>query len=518
VSSLNKRTPIKLTSKVKTTTHGGATTYEEGAEEQLYRAVMSCMLWEDTHYEDGTSIADRIASLIPKVNPLRVAQTAIDARTLMKLRHVPLLIARVMAKLPTHKHLVERLLLEIIQRPDEITEFLAIYRKDNKKEPLSAQVKRGLAGAFLKFNEYELAKYSKKGSFRLRDALFLVHPSPENAEQETLLYKKLAEDKLETPDTWEIAISAEGNNKASWERLLSEKKLGDLALIRNLRNMSKNLVSQDLIRQALKDMKGTRVLPFRYLTAATHAPGYEPELESALFRSTENQEKLPGKTILIVDVSGSMYHAKISEKSELDRAKTACALAVLVRELCENAVIYATAGNDHSRIHKTQLVPARRGFALSDAIYGMCHPLGGGGIFLKQVMDYVKAEQGTADRIIVITDEQDCALSSSDAPDKANAFGTNNYIINVNSYKNGIGYSKWIHINGWSEAVLDFIKMHEEFRLSEVTFMQGTPPPKKRKAYAEKANKVKKGSRAVRGSVSGNRTVRKSSKTRIVLI
>ena len=441
-------------------THGGARTFEVDAEEKLYRTVMTCLLWEDVHYENGETIAQRIASLIPKVSPLRVAQIAIDARNLMKLRHVPLLIAREMAKLESHKGIVSKVLSEIIQRADELTEFLAIYWKE-KKQPLSNQVRKGLSAAFKKFNEYSLAKYDSKGEkIRLRDVLFLVRPKSDTAEQKNL-WKKLANDKLETPDTWEVEISKAGNNKNSWERLLKENKLGDLALIRNLRNMEKVNVNSDLIKSAINKMKGDRVLPFRYLFAALHAPKYESELEQALFRSLEGKEKLKGKTILIVDVSGSMYGTTVSKNSEVDRARVATSLAVLVRELCENAAIYATAGNDGSRIHKTQLVPSRRGFALSDAIFKLSEPLGGGGIFLTQVMDYVKKAETSADRIIVITDEQDCS-GESDAPSRADAFGTYNYIINVNTYEHGIGYKKWTHINGWSEAVLDFIRINEE--------------------------------------------------------
>jgi hypothetical protein len=31
------------------------------------------------------------------------------------------------------------------------------------------------------------------------------------------------------------------------------------------------------------------------------------------------------------------------------------------------------------------------------------------------------------------------------------------YVINVASNRNGVGYGQWIHIDGWSEAVVDYI-------------------------------------------------------------
>lgn len=126
-------------------------------EMQLRRSVMSCLLWEREFYEEGEDIASRIISLIPKVSPEKVAAMAIEARGRMKLRHVPLLIVREMARHNSHKGLVGQTLAEIIQRPDELAEFVAIYWKDGR-QPLSAQVKKGLAAAFTKFEEYALAK------------------------------------------------------------------------------------------------------------------------------------------------------------------------------------------------------------------------------------------------------------------------------------------------------------------------------------------------------------------------
>lgn len=511
-------------------THEGARTTAVNSEEQLCRAVMSCLLWEDAHYESGVSIADRIKDLIPKVDPLRVAQIAIDARSLMHLRHVPLLLAREMARLESHKHLVGRLLPEIIQRPDELTEFMAIYWSD-KKQPLSAQVKKGLASAFTKFNEYSLGKYNQNGKVQLCDILFLTCPISKDREQ-AATWKKLADKTLRAPEnTWEVEISAKGNNKDSWEKLLRENSLGAMALIRNLRNMTEVHVNQKLIKEALLKSDVSKVLPFRFLAAAQHAPGFEPELEMAMFKSLADKEKLSGKTIIVVDVSGSMYSTKISEKSEMDRAKAACALAVLARELCEDPVIYATAGSDSLRIHKTQKVPSRRGFALSDAIYNLCRPLGGGGIFLTQTMDYIKNHEGSADRIIVITDEVDCS-GESDAPAKANAFGTHNYIVNVNTYKHGIGYGKWTHINGWSEAILDYVRLSEEgFRPREISQAllvekktQQQPKGKSMKIVvrtgtdAQKAKRLKKSDRNTRKNVSRNGNVRKKLQTATVSV
>jgi hypothetical protein len=123
-----------------------------GPEQQLRRALMNCMLWEDQFYEDGVSIAERIGALVPKVKAETVAAMAIEAREDMKLRHAPLLIVREMARHEGHKVLVADTLECVIQRPDELTEFLAIYWADaigpmqqRKTRAVSAQAKKGLA-------------------------------------------------------------------------------------------------------------------------------------------------------------------------------------------------------------------------------------------------------------------------------------------------------------------------------------------------------------------------------------
>lgn len=445
MATLNKKEKINVE------THGGAKAQHVGVKEELARTVMTCLLWENTHYESGESVGDRIKNLVAKCDNKYVAELAVKARNDMQLRHVPLLLVREMARKGGKE--VSATLAEVIQRPDEITEFLAIYWKDGKC-PLSAQVKIGLAQAFTKFSEYQLAKYNRDGAVKLKDALFMCHAKPISDEQAEV-WKQLIDGTLVAPDTWEVALSAGADKKKTFERLLKEGKLGGLAVLRNLRNMTEARVDEKLIKDRLtKGLK--RALPFRFIAAAKHAPRFENELSEAMLQSLAQYDKLPGTTLLIVDISGSMG-APLSCKSELNRLDTASALAILVREVSEDATIYATAGNDPRRIHATALIPSRRGIPLVDAIRNMNRDLGRGGIFLKQCMDFIdEKEQKTFDRVIVLTDEQDCDRKCN--PMTAKKLGKKNYMINVATYKNGVGYGNgWTHINGWSERVIDYI-------------------------------------------------------------
>ena len=423
-------------------THEGATASRINTTQELRRSVMACMLWENEFYEDGVSIANRISALIPTVPAEKVAEMAIEAREKMKLRHVPLLIVKEMAAVPTHKHLVASTLERIIQRADELTEFLAMYQigRTGKKKlnKLSKQVQKGLAKAFTKFDEYQLAKYNRDTEIKLRDVLFLSHAKPKD-EAQAALWKRLIAGELKTPDTWEVEISASKDKKASWERLLVENKLGALALLRNLRNMQDAKVTERLVFSAMESMDTRRVLPFRFIASAKYAPQWESQLEAAMFKCLAEVPKLHGKTALLVDHSGSM-EGKLSEKSEMTRFDAAAAIGMILREICDDVAVFTFSDN-------CIRVPSRRGFAMREAIMSRINPVG---TLLGKAVNFVYEKYPECERLIVITDEQ-----SHDTPGNQHGKG---YVINVGSAKNGIGYGAWKHIDGFSEHVIDYIK------------------------------------------------------------
>lgn len=417
------------------TTHQGGTAKRIPPDAQLRRSVMACLLWEDTFYEDGVSVAQRIADLVAVVKPATVAALAVEARSSMNLRHVPLLLCRELAR---HKALKAQTLADVIQRADELAEFLAIYWEEGKR-PLAAQVKKGLALAFRKFNAYSLAKYNRDAAVKLRDVLFLCHAKPRDAEQDAL-WKALISGTLPIPDTWEVELSAGKDKKATWERLIAEKKLGAMALLRNLRNMEQAKADRAIIREALAVADVRRVLPFRFIAAARYGPEYEADLEACLFRSLQKSKRMSGRTVVLIDVSGSM-DAALSAKSDMTRMDAACGVGMVARELCADAAVFTFSN------HLVK-VAARRGFALRDGIVqSQAHSS-------TQLAAAIAALNGTEkyDRLIVVTDEQTHDGITAPLPE-ARA-----YCINVAPYKNGVGYGqRWTHIDGFSEAVVRYI-------------------------------------------------------------
>ena len=418
-------------------THEGAKAPRIAPLAQLERSVMSCLLWEDEFYEGGVTIAARIAGLVRQLPAADVAKVAIRAKEEMRLRHVPLLIAREMLRDKAGRELFREVAPRVFTRPDDITEFLAIYWKDRPEEPLAKQAKRHVGNAFRQFDEYQLAKHNGGSrAVKLRDALRITRPKPADAAQAEL-WRKLVKGELATPDTWEVELSKGGDKKASWERLLTEEKLGGLAMLRNLRNMREAGVNHDLIRKGIAGVRAGKLLPINFIAAARTNPMFESALESKFVECFADRPARAGSTIILVDVSGSM-DARLSGRSELTRMDVACSLAMIGREMF-GALRVLTFSDDLVE------VPARRGFSLRDAVTNsQTH----GSTALGKAVRKLPA----CDRLIVITDEQ----SSDPLPKRTG------YLINVASNQNGIGYGSWIHIDGWSDKVLDYIVRLEE--------------------------------------------------------
>lgn len=404
--------------------------------QQLRRSVMSCLLWENEFYEHGETIAERIRGLVKQCSPADVVAIAVEAKEKMRLRHVPLFLAREVARSEEGRKELKNLIPHLITRPDDITELLSIYFLDKKVARQAAklpnQLKKHLGESFKKFDEYQLAKYNGgKKTVSLKDAMKLTHPSTKDAEQ-LALWGRLIKDELATPDTWEVEISGSTDKKASWERLLVENRLGGLALLRNLRNMAKVSVDEDLIRVGINGINAGRLLPINFISASKYNPQFEPLLEKKFLECFSNKPKMPGKTVILVDISGSM-DMKLSGKSELDRIDVACSLAMIGAELFEELRVFTFS-------NQMVEVPVRHGFALRDAIIrSQPH----NGTDLGRAVAAIPGEV----RLIVITDEQ----SSTPVPQRKG------YMVNVASAKNGVGYHQWTHIDGWSDKVFSFI-------------------------------------------------------------
>ena len=427
------------------TTHEGGRAARLTDEQTLRRSVLACLLWEDTFYEDGEGVHDRIVRLCGTVKPGVVSALAVEARQKHNLRHVPLLLCR---ELVRAGHLSAETLAGCLQRADEPQQFLALLW-DGGKHYIPRAVRRGIITALGMWTEYHLSKWGRSGPITMRDVLRMVRPKPESAEQAEL-WRKVVKQELAPPDTWETAFLRAGkgaDKKAVWTHLLVKSALPSLALLRNLRNMKEADVEKGLVAAALEKANFSRVLPFRFLAAARAVPSWEDMIDTAMLRQTPARV-LPGKTVLLVDGSGSMAHP-MSEKSDLTRMDGAAGLAILAREACEDAAIYTFRGPTYQSGNdiRVEQVPPRRGMALRDAL----GPPDGG----TPMAEALRVANQSCDRLLVFTDEQ-----SRD--DVGGGFGRRRYMVNVGTDEKGVGYGDWTRVNGFSEAVLDFICEYED--------------------------------------------------------
>ena len=340
-----------------TLNHEGAKAYALSPEMELYILVVTSM-FTDKFYEANDDRVSRLRALIVKTKPEFVAKLAIYAREKMYLRTMPLVLMVELAKVHSGDNLVSQALARVVQRADELTETLAYYaiandRKDTKKlGKLSKQIKKGLAIAFNKFDEYQFGKYNRDGEITLKDALFIVHPTPAN-DQQAALFTKIVEDTLEIPFTWETELSAKGNKAEVWQGLVNSEKLPYMATLRNLRNMlDANVDQHDLatVAEMISDtyqVRKSKQLPFRYLSAYRELKGNTSpctsmildSLETAIQKSAENIKGFGFDTVVAIgcDVSGSMQ-TTISPKSKIQNYDIGLLLGMLLQSRCKSVV------------------------------------------------------------------------------------------------------------------------------------------------------------------------------------
>lgn len=368
----------------------GGTGFKMTPEMELYASVCSSVLTPQYYTPNTNDQINKIKTLIRKCDPVFVAQLAVYAREQMYLRTMPMVLTVELAKCHKGDNLLRRLAGRVIQRADEITELLSYYVKANRRQPkfvevkgghnvekkiykLSNQLRKGVADAFFKFDEYQFAKYNRQGEIQLRDALFLTHPKPRTDAQKSL-FEKIAQNNLSTPQTWETQLSAAGqegkDKKAVWEGLIQSGKIGYMAMLRNLRNFLDAGVSEIWLNKVAdriadpNQVRKSKQFPFRFLSAyrsigggpinrwrdwdtdtsqgSQHENLFTPiileALENAVKISIENIPMMANNTNLVAaDVSGSMQ-GTISEKSSIQHYDIGVLLGLLVQARVPNSV------------------------------------------------------------------------------------------------------------------------------------------------------------------------------------
>lgn len=507
MSKLNKSPAPKTT----TLSKDGVVAFKHNEANELCERVLTSFFGEAKFYENGKVSDARLLHLVREVatkDPVFVAKLAVLAREKFNLRSVTQVITAELAKVHRGDALVSAVINRTALRVDDLTDLIAylieskstlktdIYGKTKHVKTLPAQVRKGISTVFSKFNAYQLGKYKALGkSVKLRDLINLIHPTPVDAEQ-SAMWKSVLDGTLVTPDTWETALTQAGQTAREegadsdklesmksdvWERMIVDKKLGYMALLRNLRNIIKSGVSPEAHAMAQaylcneKAVENSKQMPFRFysaykaLTADTTLDpflkkAYIKALNAALYFSGRNYPKMKGRTVLVCDLSQSM-NSKLSKMTEVSAKEVGAVLCSIASQFCEEFITIGFGTN--LKVIDLNDSPS----ATLENIKVILDTNVGCNTEANKVMDRLTSENISADNIIFFTDMQ------------LNGGYNNSYNSTVDRYRkeinkdvyiynlNLVGYgttqldprnNRNIMMSGWSDNVLRYIAEFQE--------------------------------------------------------
>jgi hypothetical protein len=252
-----------------------------------------------------------------------------------------------------------------IFRPDDMSEIIACFSAMNKTKATNS-MKKGFAAAIESMDAYQILKYKKD----MIDVINLVHPSPKNSKslvdyngEKVNVIDAVIKGLSVSADTWEVAQSDAGQEVAkavkagkiddtqakeilkeakaeNWNALLSEGKLGILAALRNIRNIMKTVSDSktiDTLCALLSNGEAIRkgkIMPYQ-IDLANEVLNSEfsdmnaRKISKALLKGYEDAvpnlaEMLPGRNLVLVDMSGSMT-TRVADPKRVTNYTSSCA-------------------------------------------------------------------------------------------------------------------------------------------------------------------------------------------------
>jgi hypothetical protein len=447
--------PVKTKDKP-TITHQGGAGWVRKPKGELFLFATSNMVGEDTFYEGAAERDQRFRSLVHACtlkDPDWVARFVPYLRNSMQMRTASVVmaaesaLARLEHRSATSEATVSirELVSSALQRPDEPGEFVAYWVARTGKRTLPGGVQRGVADAVERlYTEKAALKYDGTGQpWRLGDVINLVHPKAKGDWQGELytylldrrhhaadiradlsklptIAARKALDELPQdqrtafigrPDTaeklalagmtWESLSSWVGGplTAAVWESIIPS--MGYMALMRNLRNFEQAGISKATVKAVCERLEDenevlkSRQFPMRFLSAfkAVANVQWGPSLQAGLDASTKNVPVLAGKTLILVDLSGSMY-GPMSGRSTLQRWEAAAVFGAALALRSEKATLvrFGTSSVE---------VPVPKGGSVLPLVRSMGEGMGG-----TSTEAAIRRHFAGHDRIVLLTDEQ----------------------------------------------------------------------------------------------------------------
>lgn len=434
----NVTAPVKTT-RQRVLTYEGHVGYQREPKSELFLLAVSNLVREDTFYEGAAGRDQRFKALVHAVtseDPAWVASFIPYLRDTMQMRSASVVMAAeyVAAGGPNGR----RVVASALSRPDEPAELLAYWAQEYGRN-FPAPIKRGVADAVTRlYTERAALKYDGLSrAWRMGDVIDMTHPKP-TAEWQSSLFRWLLDtrhnrDEIALPDgcamiaaraaleaipvgkrrealdpgtlsaaglTWE-ALSGwlQGPMDAqAWEAVIPS--MGYMALLRNLRNFEQAGVSGAVLTTVAarladpEQVAKSRQFPLRFLSAYRNITSerFAWPIEQALEHSVGNIPRLNGRTLILVDVSGSM-NDRLSARSELRRWDAAALFGVALAKRCESARVIA---------YNTQAYKISLTHPVMRTVEDIKRIVGGGTL----TMQTLAATYGGEARVVILTDEQ----------------------------------------------------------------------------------------------------------------
>lgn len=330
---------------IKTESYEGGKVYKKDPLEDWMNFLFTSMM-TDGFYETANKQQVRFQELteniVEKYGAEFAAKTAVFARKELGMRSI----THMTAALLNNKQFNNKRVFykDICKRPDDATEIFAAVNMFGMKP--SHGLVAGVGKYLSTLGEYQIQKYQMKGrKYNLYDLINITHAHSAAIDK----YKQ--GQLVGGADTWENAISnaTKETKAAEWTRLLHEDKLGYLALIRNLNNLLENISGSDipLLCEKLTNEDAIRlslVFPYQIYVAFKNLKYTNPQviaaLDTAFIYSTQNMPELPGKTALILDVSGSMEEKFGKTCLTIKETSAVYAIALLYHQNTRDIITY----------------------------------------------------------------------------------------------------------------------------------------------------------------------------------
>ena len=475
--------------------HEGGVAFKTDNKTELTLRFLTYLVGEPKFYtpdaREETSQMQALIGRVAETDPEYLMKLASYARNEMYLRSAPIFLLVEAATHDTVKPFIRNYTPRIVKRADELTEVIAYFISKNGeigsggKASLPASLKKGLAESFYNFDAYQFAKYDRDGSVKLKDVLKLVHPKPRNSD-EALLFQQIRDRTLPTPETWETVISVNGSTKENWDGVIP--KIPYMAKLRNLRNFLKIKATLDPVVQHItneKAIRNSKQFPFRFFSAYREIQNTNEgdpfdqrkilaALEKALETSVVNLPKMPGKTLIVCDESGSM-NSKLNDRSTITYKEIANVMGALAQHIFSEAIVSVFAD-------RFGLIPTGTSSIL-DTIQRINQINVGGSTNAWLALAWLNQQKIKVDRILLFSDMQ-CYSTYGDNRWGMYSGRGQSLVEQFTQYKRTVnsdvkfysfdltGYGtiqfpqndpNVVLLSGWSDRVLTFIHKYENF-------------------------------------------------------